>query len=298
MILSKIMLKCLCIFAILLNDSSYSFSQFHNQIDDVKTADDINVILKNIQSGNYYNVAISNPIKGNECQKLYDSLQIKTWVKKDFDNNGYTDLFVMGDIQLFYCILDSGNNKFYIKNLSKTTTPYYCELFTVFNENNFINYFRYDYNQCTKTYFQQGALLFKFGGFVEYNDSPDENKIQKIEFDYYGGELAPVIHLKIKENRRVLYQKIHFGKSKKINHHKINRIDYQKLIDCLNYIGFSTLNDQYCVNWLHYDISNLKITYNNGQIKKIKDLGSLGTFGLVHFYDLLMESIRKLEKEK
>lgn len=294
----RLILKYFWAFYILFNTSTNSFSQFHNQIDDVKTAADIDTILKAIPFGyNYGGIAVANPFEGKECRMLYDSLQIKNWVKRDFDNNGYSDLLVLSTLKSFYCILDSRGNRFYIKELSPYSFPTSCELFYVSTKSNLINYFQNDYNQCNKQSFRKELLVYKFDGFVEYNESQVFNKIEKIEFKY-NGELSPSINVDIKTNRRMLFQSKLFGKKTGSFYGKINKIEYQKLIDCLNYIDFSKLKYEYCVNWLHYDISHLKITYNNGQVKTINDKGSIGTFGLIRLYHLITEITQKYSKNK
>jgi len=60
-------------------------------------------------------------------------------------------------------------------------------------------------------------------------------------------------------------------------------------VNLLNYIDFETLQDNYAVNWTDDQTAKLKVTYDNGKVKSIRDYGLLGTYGLDRVYQLLFE---------
>ena len=283
--------------SILIYTNTCSFSQFHNQIDEVRTVEDVNTIIHNTIGNIGYDVSDSISISDKDYKKLFDSLNIKIWAKGDFDNNSYTDLLTISRNNHAFCILDSGNNKFYVKHL--TTRFNGNQLFTVSNDKKLINYYQIERFRTSslnrdsmyQSYIKKGTLAFKFDGFIENNTTPKDYHIQSIEYfrsGCYG--TCPVFKLKIYANRTISYEAILFNKAKKGNYQgKIEKTQYQTLIDCLNYIDFPSLNDKYFVDWTDDASSSLKIIYDNGKTKTINDYGLIGTFGLKHINDLLLE---------
>jgi hypothetical protein len=80
-----------------------------------------------------------------------------------------------------------------------------------------------------------------------------------------------------------------FNKKKGKFKGKILQANYDELIGLLNYLDFPSLKDSYAVNWTDDQTSVLKITYNNGKVKEIKDYGLIGTLGLSRVYSILFD---------
>ena len=195
--------------------------------------------------------------------------------------------------------MDSGVNKFYYKEL--TTDALHCQLFSADSDSNciklydsfWVNAFPY------KDTLIEVKIIFKFGEFVKFNDKPSEHKIEKIELGI-GGEISWTT-IEISKNRKLRTQHFIFGNKRGLYRyrvHKISKKDYQNIVDYLNYMNFLSLKDEYPV--LAYDGggSVLTITYDNGQIKKIRDNGLGSPFSLQHFYSLMQEPVYKLQREK
>ncbi|GEN77393.1 DUF6438 domain-containing protein [Chryseobacterium hagamense] len=151
-------------------------------------------------------------------------------------------------------------------------------------------------------------LDYQFDGLVEYNPTPSHHSIQKIEFktDMCFGT-CPVFTLKLntsglsefmaenynffKDGDPDFEKKSHkaFKKGEGTFKSEINRADFQNLENLLNYLNFTELKEHYAVNWTDSQTADLIITYDNGKIKKIKDYGLSGTYGLKRLYNLLFD---------
>ena len=88
-----------------------------NKIDKIETVNQIQRLLKSIDK-RYADFKVIDPTKSTDknCKRIFDSLNIAPFTKADFDNNGYTDLLVIGDWgdPSIVCIFDQGENKFLI----------------------------------------------------------------------------------------------------------------------------------------------------------------------------------------
>lgn len=69
----------------------------------------------------------------------------------------------------------------------------------------------------------------------------------------------------------------------------IKKADFQNLENLLNYINFPEFRENYAVNWTDSQTATLVITYDDGKIKKVKDYGLSGTYGLKRLYTLLFD---------
>jgi Domain of unknown function (DUF6438) len=303
---SCLIIKCFFILGFLLNTPTESFSQFHNQIEYATTLSDVNSIIYKTIHHFRNKVTDSITFESKDCKKLFDSLQIKTWVKRDFDNNGYTDLFAISNNNRAFCILDSGENRFYLKGL--TILNHNCQVFSASEQNNLINFYQISWvptNQnppyITEHYtLKKEQLIYKFNGFLEYNESPKDYGIQSIEYDRKGcyGR-CPSFKLNIYADKSIRYEPKFYTKAKSgIYFGKMDDKTYQTLIDCLNYINFPFLENEYALGWLDTPESILKITYNNGKTKAITDHALIGTFGLIHFNQMLLDFTENHNWEK
>jgi hypothetical protein len=270
-----------------------------NEIDVIEYNKDVNTfLLKTLGDKNYYYVDNFVRFDNNICRELFDSLRIETWDKLDIDQNGFTDLFCITGSNHAFCILDSGVNKFYYKAL--TTNGLDCQLFSADSDSNYIklydsfwvNAFPY------KDTLVEEKIIFKFGEFIKFNDKPSDHKIEKIELGF-GGEISWT-KIEIRKNRKLRTQHFIFGSKRGFYRnrvHKISKTDYQNIVDYLNYLNFTALKDEYPTLALDGGGSVLTITYDNGQIKKIRDNGLGSPFSLQHFYSLMQESFFKLQRE-
>ena len=68
---------------------------------------------------------------------------------------------------------------------------------------------------------------------------------------------------------------------------KIEPSTKNKIYEILNYINFPSLKDSYMTGATDMPTAYLTIHYGSGQIKKIKDYGFQGTYGLGILYNQL-----------
>jgi len=155
------------------------------------------------------------------------------------------------------------------------------------------------------------TLDYKFDDFIEYNPSPATYySIQKIEYVTgmcYG--TCPMFSIELNKNGaskfiakafnftdendpKVLdkaYEILNKGKNEGYFEVKIKDADFLNFEDILNYINFSTLEEDYAVRWTDDQSCTLTITYDNGKTKTIKDYGLSGTYGLKLLYQKLFD---------
>jgi hypothetical protein len=264
-----------------------------NKIDKITSAKEIEHLLKSIDK-DYARFKV-NALKWNDksYQKLCDSLNVQSFTKADFDNNGYTDMLVIGEYPFsgVYCIMDSGKNKFEVKMLS----PRYQDCLPVVSKNGdetFItNYFSKDEeasdNDTTRIE-QPVKLIYKFGGFIEHYDSLKNYNIEKIEYSTtmcFG--TCPVFSLVINSDRTAEYFATQYNNPNGKFKGTIDKKNYEELIHLLNYMDFPGLEKAYRVNWTDDQGCTLTITYNGGKTKVISDYGKIGTHGLMRVYEIL-----------
>lgn len=249
-----------------------------------------------------------------KMRETADSLGItKSFYKGDFNHDGRTDLIFIGDDKSCrnLCeistkvIFDLGND-YTSRNLQPNHSYSVIPKIERLNGKDFITVVFEQYSLISKPIIISKTLDYKFDDFVEYNLSPSVYSIQKIE--YYTGTCfgtCPVFTLKINrnENSKFIAKSFNFidknnaksadyfyeNKDEGSFETKISFEKFSEIEEHLNYINFSNLKDHYSVNWTDDQTSTLFITYNNGEIKTIKDYGLVGTYGLKLLYKKLFD---------
>jgi hypothetical protein len=294
-----IYLLVLPIIFIATNATAQSIQNKHtNKLDSVRNASDIKAILINIDSG-YSSITINDNYGSEQCQKFADSLQVQTWVRTDFDQNGYTDILVLTERGQCtpLCIMDSGENHFRV-------VPVYlhwdeqCKLpvFKMIDHRpSIIYYSAYEsmIRNPTPHYvlnFKVDTLVYEYGDFIELNRQPSHHQIDKIEFstDYCFGT-CPVFELKINKDLSAEYNPIAYNKTEGKFKGIIDQSEYSELTSLLNYINFEKLDTSYSILVTDQPSCTLNITYDNGKTKKIYDYAEQGTFGLSTLYNILFK---------
>ena len=271
-------------------DSITSAKQIESLITKInKRYSDFKVNETLIYPGDYSNI---------DCKKISDSLNVKPWQKGDFDNNGLTDILIIGNWQRHHiiCILDKGDNNYEIKSITRRSFQE-CT-FPIVMADTSIEYFYpsyYERGNSDKPKLQNKNLIYKFGDFIESNSNPSNHKIEKIEYSTtacYG--TCPIFSLTINPDRFTIwnatsFNEIHKKEIKGEFKTTLEEKQFNLIIHLLNYIDFEKLNESYAVGWTDDQSCILKITYDNGKSKIIRDYGLIGTFGLDRLYQLLFE---------
>ena len=275
-------------------------------IDSIKTTQEIKNLIFEIDN-QYIDFKVSDTIKFSEdyyfdnkkCQKYCESLKPKSYSKADFDNNGQTDLLVVGKWNgghSVLCILNLEKNKYEIIQITRRSFED-CTFPIV--DNNKINYYhetyRNRYNKNDSIKLERKVLLYQFGDFIEENINPTKHNIEKIEYrtsQCFGA--CPAFSLEINADKTASWSAARFNRIDKKElegtfNTTISQDKFDDLVNLLNYIDFEKLKDKYAVNWTDDQTCYLKITYDNGKTKSIQDYGLLGTYGLDRIYQLLFE---------
>lgn len=295
-----------------------------SEIDSIENQLEVqNLIRKNFKDLLQYEVKRIQNFKRYDlmCQanvKLADELDVEeSFYKADFDNNGYTDLLVIGDDHTCFegqnqscsytplVILNLSNKKYKIARISQKFDDYFVPKITNKNGQVLLEINRAqiaDWKKKTVSKDPQKQILaFKHDAFIEYN-SNDKNyiPIQKIEFSTdgcYG--TCPVFDLEISKNQEAKFIAKNFNFNEKMEEWstknegtfrtKIKNKDFDILIKTLEYIDFPELKDRYSVDWTDDQTVTLRITYANRKVKIINDYGACGTYGLIRVYNLLFD---------
>jgi Domain of unknown function (DUF6438) len=277
-----------------------------NYIDSIQTATQIESLISKVES-RYRGFKVNDSLKfaSPDCQKYSDELKINAWQKADFDQNGLTDLLVVGTPIL--CVLDKGNQKYEINALTRSFFPD-CTFPSVrlTNQLSLIDYHYHtrDDEHRETSIFKKKSLIYKYGDFIEFNEQVTAHKIEKIEYSTspcFG--TCPVFKLALNADKSAtwnaeMYNKMKEKEFKGAFKATLADTEYQEIIDLLNYLDFEKLKDSYAVEWTDDQTAYLKITYDNGKIKSIRDYGLIGTFGLgrVHQWMFKLREIQKWVK--
>ncbi len=193
-----------------------ALNKHKNYLDSIDNPKQIEKLLVSIDE-RYKNFKVNDIVKytKNNCQKFSDSLGIESYSKADFDNNGLTDLLVVGNYYSspgILCILDNGKNYYEIQVLTKMT--FQDCAFAKVNRQGIaagIDYYSEQQPEKDKLFkpgtFKKSSLIYKFGSFVEQNDNVHIHSIEKIEYETtgcYGS--CPVFAISIEKNGNVIFE--------------------------------------------------------------------------------------------
>jgi hypothetical protein len=279
-----------------------------NFIDSIQKKAQIDSLLAAID-GKYSYFKVNQSLKfvkdkysETDCQKIADSLGVNPWYKADFDNNGLTDILVIGEAYDFaiLCIMDMGNNQYKINPLTIRTFQE-CTFPIMKREGNIpiIDYYFMtnlkdgEWDKPRKL--EKIKLIYKFGDFVELNEKPSKHSIQKIEYSTFGclGS-CPAFRLFINVNNFSKWEakfnnSINGEEYRGLYTTKINKKDLSMITDLLNYMDFTRMDSSYSVSWSDAQFADITIIYDNGKVKKIRDYGKIGTYGLNRLHTLLFK---------
>jgi hypothetical protein len=280
---------------------------FANQIDSLKTDKDIEIFLQKQDSQNktlhlsslkrFY--SISPKFDTTTELKIADSLGVKIWQKVDFDNNGLTDILILGNDEQYhyvFVVTDEGK-KFKLHRFSPDFSDdeiFYPIVRTVKNKNLLFIYRSYwDCEICpnrNKKKLDSFMLIYLYSNFIESNFHPVSYSIKKIEFSTeacYG--TCPIFELEINSNGKAFYNAYSYNERNGKFSATVQYKDLEKIVELLNYIDFPNLKDSFSVKWSDQPSCNLLITYGNVKVKKIWDYGERGSYGLSALYQYLFD---------
>lgn len=236
-----------------------------------------------------------------KCKTLYEA-KSSSFLKVDFDRNGKTDILVLqyeSDNPSPFLILDFGKKveRYWIPNKGFDNC-FYPTIDTLDGKTCIVNFNCFDVLTPNTPKCKIDTLILFEKSFIELK-SPSNHKISKIEFkinnihcfgcNYDDFEIIINSDLSTK-----------FKVSSKDSTYTLDRISnskFQHIQKILNIINFPKLNSNY-ERWISHALSaEIKIEYDNGNIKEIKDYGMEGTYGLIEIYSTLEDIFIKLKKQ-
>jgi hypothetical protein len=291
-----------------------------SKIDNLNTEDEIEAYIRKLDTNlrdfylvDYKRIMTFKPTYVDSLNRIYaKQLGInKTFYKTDFNNDGLTDLLLIGGWkngnvkpkdQLYqfnsqivinggegksttYSIARDYNFAFVPQILYTDSLP----LLVLHHSQNF------DTVRPPSRDTLQVKLVYKSGYFVEFNKKyVKHHEIKKIEFTNVLGESGPFFQMILNKNKESWFIAI----SNNLEEHRYNEGTYKTTIkdshfnaisDLLNYIDFKNLQEDYSIYNTGPPSMALRITYDNGKIKEIFNNAGAGTYGLEAVYQLMME---------
>jgi hypothetical protein len=260
-------------------------------------------------------------------KKVADSLKInKSFYKSDFDNNGFTDLLIIGDTHTcfgmagckemesiscdfsVYTLMNFGNDSinsidlnFITKSLSLVPKIIDTELGS-FIELHKPKEYNYE-NRKLEIVNKRIPLIYKYGTFIEHNIKNKDYDIENIEFIAHGcvaGCSEFIISIDSNKNGKFNALNYNWFDKNFSSDLEPNDIDgefktivsnehFNEIYGIINYLDFPNLDNSYYSGAMHSSSVTLKITYDDGKIKTIKDDGLIGTYGLKRVYEMFYE---------
>lgn len=291
------------------------FLAIAQKIELLKSDDDIFAFVKSIDS-NFNKYLRKTPFEkiapifpdyaDTICKEEIKKRNIKLWEKADFDNNGKQDLLINSECYERACsfvVMAFANDSFSIKYISnRVFEP--CRLprrIKVANNDALeIFYYHRSLRTADQTDWKTDTLIYYWNNFVEVPKQTTTTNISRVEFSTsfcYG--TCPVFKIVIDSNKNVFYKAVQYNSQPDGDYEAtLDNSLFQSLCDLLNTIGFTTLEENYSVDWTDDQTSTLTITYDNGKTKRITDYGELGSYGLIQVYNYFFELRNNMKWEK
>lgn len=181
--------------------SVHFFNAFSNQIDSLKTDQEIASFISSLPLQNNYHYSLiptSDFFKNTDCNDDSMTASVKNWYKLDVNTDGKTDLLAIvskSDSSNSFgtytiAIIELTQSKFNIVNVPSFWNPHCSFVIPTIYENRQIlllykNMDHTDNLQCNSAYksiLHVDTLIYKFGGFTELTRNIDTTKIKSLSF--------------------------------------------------------------------------------------------------------------------
>lgn len=269
---------CLVVISIFFSCKKETKTNFiPTKIDSLSSISEVENFIKSIDS--------SFTKDNYRLEMLKDStLSMQPYCKGDFDNNGYTDLFVAGKYKYGrmypYVFMNYGNDSINHFRSNESGTKVIPKVIRKNNQDFLVIKRDATFN------FSIDTLIYKHDNLIHYNRKPKKYKIEKISFN--GFDIRGEYEIVINQNLKATF-KLSKGINDTLYHYKAERElsskEYTELVDLLNYMDFPSLEKIYFQRGTTgHTICELKITYNNGKTKFILDDGMENHYSLKALY--------------
>jgi len=299
-----------------------------NSIENIKTDDDVtNFITKDVlENQEVFVVADSNILSGNDklsksLRLIADTLKVSYWYKADFDGDNNLDLLAYGSSSLYFgsgprlvaVISNGGTNYKFLILEHKRLGGIFPKVIHSGGEALLLNYIllseyqegllnydlRYTKNQIIESFYSGNplicvdTLIYKFGGFVEFNHSPVSKDVVKINFTLRN-ELTELEELNLTINANSESSLTIKHKSREIISYngQIQKYKLMEIYSIINYINFDMIDTSYVTNSFYVKDRkksfSVDIIYDNNKQLKTTDVGLSGPYILRLLFDQLM----------
>lgn len=301
---------------------------YANSIDNLQTEVEVIAFIRPFiqQKNKLENATLTFDRPGNvhepfPCDTTLDK-QDRFWTKLDFDSNGNTDLLVAlylkenSPLETFkyrvYVVM-AHKDDYELIEIPEYQLPNCYSVRPIFINGTpllLFRHFKTDYKQNTlpgidstlgiplpnrkTTYFEVGktdTLIYKFGGFVEYNENKAGSpQVKSIYFETYPCDgSCPVIKLNIFADDGIAFYLAHQSLTDDGNNFigKIKRENLDELLGLIGYINLQGLKNDFTLHSYGIQSGKLIVYYADGTSKSISDYGLQGSMGLVRLYALL-----------
>ncbi len=240
---------------------------------------------------------------------LANRLHINTQFEKaDFDNNGYTDLLVIGDNHTCssssvepcsftpIVVMNFGPNNIKIIPINLDYTDAIAPLVSYKEDQPFLMVFKKKRDYITKKIIKKKyQLTYRFDNFIEYNPHPSSRTVSNIQFisGLCFGE-CPYYKLELSNQGQSTFYAYEYNRPTATSSPSmlmegvytttLSSRTFKKLEELINYCDFQNNKNNYFVTRTCSSTGYIKITYTNGEVKRIQDYGMVGTYGLRILY--------------
>jgi len=256
-----------------------------------------------------------------DIPKVADSLAIPKYQLVDFDQNGYTDLFIVGSDMLtnltVELILDLGNHQTQTYHFLKLGMDCIFPRIKQVNEQAIIEYhyplINYPNKNCE---LRKDSIVYHLGHLMEFNPHPKPKHIKRIEYEATGclGH-CPMFNMQINEAKEAVFLAKLFNYNRKneqkrrknglksypqmkgVYKGKIKDKDYQHLLELINYTNLNDNENRGSFITTGSSKAILKIIYDDNQVFEISDYGKNCNYALKTIY-YQIESLRLSQKWK
>ncbi len=268
-----------------------------NRIDSLKTDKEVLTFVKE-QFPEYRDNQYYFDDYSNETIKVADSLNVKKWVKIDFDQNGETDILIFNaslSSDIFMILSKKGKYQKVIAHYDHCKYQFMYPVVARIDSKPVIllyNQFLDGYDDSAK-HFNYTKLTVEIvtyfkGNFLNYLNVPKHYHIENIKIHNDGvcEGTCPLIDINInaKAFKAECYKEINWDSKPKKFKGQLSPEAIREILIIFDYSNFTDLNEEFNFSCTDQPTTTLTVKYNNGQIKTIRDYGSSGNFTLTEIY--------------
>ncbi|RZJ52353.1 MAG: hypothetical protein EOO44_12055 [Flavobacterium sp.] len=286
-----------------------------NSIDNLKTTKDVIQFAKSVDPD--FTKINPEELQIKETQLIFDEIQncdmykkwnIQNWQKIDLNNDGRSDLLFtacVNSIYYQYAIINKESEDYEVFKLT-SDLDYYCKIVKPVIVNNKNQLLVYSYKTDIETV-KKGlniqftdTLTYKFDSFIEHSNRKVSYEIQSVKYIWDHN-----FEISIDYNQNAYYKCLNSlnvsnldgNFYKGISEKKIDPSYFNDIEKLLEYMHVKDLANEYAVE--PYDSSTVwvEIKFKDGSVKKIKDYGSQGSYGLNAFYNKMTKLAQQIKWE-